>query len=488
MESSRQIRKRQEREIQEHKKRGDKLIYIVSIIVVVLVVLLAVVQYSGLITRVLPAVRVGNTGYSVSNANFFYRNTYASFYNTYGDSVGAYLDPSRPLSAQPSIFDYSMTWAQYFWQEAMTQIKQVTALYDAAMADGFKLRAEDNEWIVSWLDGMKGAAKDTGYSYSRYLNLYYGEGNSEKTVRAMMTKSLVADRYMAEKLESFTFDEEELARYYDENREKYDSVAYIYYWIDGAGEDGSDESRETAMADALGMAGTITGSSSSREDFRQLVQLLTGEMPATTVTPLRDLNPAYAGWLTDGARKEGDMEVFEQSDGCFVLYFIDSTDNHYNTVSVRHILITVKDTDGDGVYSKEEADETRLAIQDVYDAWMEAGGDEETFSDMARNLSEDFGSKENGGLYEGIFKNQMVDEFDAFCFQPHQYGDTGIVYGSNEYYAGYHLIFFSGEGDPYWKTLAENAKREEDFTDWMGNLVSGYEAKENFLMRYAIDR
>jgi len=454
----------------------------------VIIILLAVVQYTGLMVRVLPALKVGDTGYSVSNANFFYRNTYASFYNEYADSIGSYLDPSQPLSRQPSLFDLTMTWAQYFWREALSQIKQVTALTNAAKADGFTLSAEDREAIDGWLAGLKSAAKDSGYTYNRYIALYYGDGNTEKTIRAMMERSLLADRYQEDKINSLVFSEDELARYYADNHMSYDSIAYIYGWVDGAGEDDSEESQEAAMAQALEIARAITDAPAGRDDFRQRVLGLTGEASVTTMTALQDISAAYAAWLMDETRREGDMDYIKQSDGYYVLYFINSTDNHYNTVSVRHILIMTQDTDGDGVYSQEEIDAAYEAIMDIYNAWREAGGTEEAFSEMAMIYSEDYGSSGNGGLYEQIVKNQMVEAFDEFCFRGHEHGDTEIVYGSSENYEGYHLIFFVGEGEPYWRLLVESAKRSEEFSAWIQRLVSPYTVTETFLMRYAADR
>lgn len=527
MGSSRQTRKRREREEKERQAKQKKvgnLFYTLGIIGVVIIILLSFVQFTGLMTRVLAAAKVGGTGYAVCNVNFFYRNAYNTFYSNNADNIASYLDQSKPLTSQPSIFDYNMTWAEYFWQEALSQLKQVTAVYNAALADGFSLHEEEQEEINGWFDSLKTAAEGSGYSFSNYLALYYGEGNNEKSVRAMLEKSVLADHYLAEKAESFSYSDDELEQYYDENRESYDSIAFISAWVSGAsdesglnGEDGTggdsgadvasgegnesgeggadgvnaesgEHSHETPMEEALEIAQAISASASSRDNFRQQALALTGEPASSAVTPLKNLDPVYAGWLTDSARREGDTAYFEQDDGYRVLYYISSSDNHYNTVSVRHILVMVEDADADGMYSQEEMEAAHKEISEIYDSWQEAGGTEEAFIDLAMTRSEDAGSAEHGGLYENIYKNQMVESFDAFCFQKHEYGDTEIVFGSNDYYAGYHLIFFVGEGGPYWKTLAESAKRNADFSVWMEQLTSTYEVKETFLMRYAMDR
>ena len=82
---------------------------------------------------------------------------------------------------------------------------------------------------------------------------------------------------------------------------------------------------------------------------------------------------------------------------------------------------------------------------------------------MAEEHSEDPGSASNGGLYENVHKGQMVAEFNDWCFDPARaVGDYEVV--KTDY--GYHLIYFSGFGDEYWKSLADTAKRSDDYNAW----------------------
>ena len=63
-------------------------------------------------------------------------------------------------------------------------------------------------------------------------------------------------------------------------------------------------------------------------------------------------------------------------------------------------------------------------------------------------------SSANGGLYTDIYPGQMVPEFNDWCFAAErQVGDHGIVKTSY----GYHIMFFSGEGDYiYWRQAASD--------------------------------
>lgn len=74
----------------------------------------------------------------------------------------------------------------------------------------------------------------------------------------------------------------------------------------------------------------------------------------------------------------------------------------------------------------------------------------------------------------------MVKEFDAFCFEGHKPGDTAIVYGETSSYAGYHIMYYVGEGQLYSDYIAESAMRSEALQAWLTELSSGYEAVTGF--------
>ena len=78
---------------------------------------------------------------------------------------------------------------------------------------------------------------------------------------------------------------------------------------------------------------------------------------------------------------------------------------------------------------------------------------------MANTYSTDGGSNTNGGLYEDVYPGQMIDAFDAWCFDDaRQPGDTGIV--KTDY--GYHVMYFVGKGDEiFWFETAKGDLRSE---------------------------
>jgi parvulin-like peptidyl-prolyl isomerase len=96
------------------------------------------------------------------------------------------------------------------------------------------------------------------------------------------------------------------------------------------------------------------------------------------------------------------------------------------TASVRHILILTQ-----GKTDPEKA-EARKKIDDLL-AKVKAGED---FAGLAKQYSEDPGSKDNGGLYENFPRGQMVKPFDEAAFSVPVGGISGVVETS----FGYHII------------------------------------------------
>ena len=104
-----------------------------------------------------------------------------------------------------------------------------------------------------------------------------------------------------------------------------------------------------------------------------------------------------------------------------------------DTVKVRHILVGLTQQDPqsgqmipirDTTTAKKLADSLQLAIKNGSD-----------FDLLAAQFSDDPGSKDKGGVYEGIYPGQMVPEFNHFIFD-NKTGSKGVV----KTQFGYHYI------------------------------------------------
>ncbi|MBO4914151.1 MAG: peptidylprolyl isomerase, partial [Oscillospiraceae bacterium] len=119
-----------------------------------------------------------------------------------------------------------------------------------------------------------------------------------------------------------------------------------------------------------------------------------------------------------------------------------------------------------------EDEETANSLLNEYSAGART---EEAFAALATANSTDTGSTSNGGLYENVYKGQMVAPFEDWCFDAsRQSGDTGIV--KTDY--GYHVMYFVGRSSyPYWQTIAATKRAStlaEDMTkDVTSELLTG---------------
>ena len=129
-----------------------------------------------------------------------------------------------------------------------------------------------------------------------------------------------------------------------------------------------------------------------------------------------------------------------------------------NNVAVRHILVKiqggVKGEDNKVVYTDAEWAECKKKAQAILDEWKAGEATEDTFADLAKEKSEDTGSKENGGLYENITsKTNFVEPFLKWCMDANRKtGDTDLV--KTDY--GYHIMYFT-DSEPLWIVQCRNA-------------------------------
>ena len=451
----------------EEEKKNRKIrtkFILVGILVVVLVALVIYVN-SNLFFNATTALTIGDTNYSVARMNYEYQKAYMNFNATYGQYFGSLIDTSKSLKSQTCPFDANGgTWDDYFKQSAEVSLTQLSALYAKAVAEGYTLTDDEAAEIDTAMESYREYGKSLGYpNLNKFLAAYFGTGNSEKTVRSNMAEELIASRYADDLYSSFTYTDEELDAYYAENADSYDRVNVLYTLISASANEDEGIDEETAKAAAEDQAKVIlAGSGSTEEEYREAVLDTTGSEATETSYTVSTFLSRFEGSIERDDIAEGKVFTHSTDTGVYVVYVLGTESNDYPTVNVRHILIKAVDADGDGTYSDEEKQTAYDAVKAIEDEWLAGEHTEESFAALANEKSEDTGSNTNGGLYEKIYKGQMVTEFNDFCFAEHEVGDYAIVYGESSAYAGYHLVYFSGENALYTRVIAENAMRQAD--------------------------
>ena len=112
------------------------------------------------------------------------------------------------------------------------------------------------------------------------------------------------------------------------------------------------------------------------------------------------------------------------------------------TVDVRHILVMPEGATSANIRTETFSDEAwawaEAKAQELLEQWKSGEATEDTFGQLANEHSAD-GDGTTGGLYTGVTQGQMVEAFDAWCFdESRQFGDVDIV--KTEF--GYHIMFF----------------------------------------------
>lgn len=446
------------------KKAKYNLAKVIVALCVVLCVVLTVFEL-GVTYRTVKAAEVDGTEYSVAEYNWLYTNSvyeiYNNYYKTYGEMAAYFFNPQGNLSEQVYNSETGETWADYVKDYTDRTFVEMTKLYDEGKAAGYELDEEYYETIEAEWDSMEAVAKSYGYSANEYAELNYGRGVNEKVFKEMYERYYYAFTYAENVAENEEVTASDIDAYYGEHAEDFDSVSYKTYFASGSAAEGEDA--EAAMDEAKAKAEAVLAGTEEAE-FTEANYSVKASVSGT-----------YADWLFDEARVAGDKELFETESGYYVVEFVEANDLHYNTVDVRHILVAPADT------ANETAWQEALEAAEKYEAeWKELGGSEENFAEIAAKYSVD-GSAANGGLYENVFKGQMVKEFEDWSFDPaRKAGDSEII----KTQFGYHIMYFSGVAEEYYSYVVDSAVRGERLNAYIDEIIEGVEVSELFGNRF----
>lgn len=151
-----------------------------------------------------------------------------------------------------------------------------------------------------------------------------------------------------------------------------------------------------------------------------------------------------------------------------------------NSVNIRHILILPEGATVDTIYTETFPEEAWAAgekkAQEILDQWLAGEASETSFANFANANSADPGSNTNGGLYEDVMQGEMVEAFDAWCFDAaRQIGDYGIVRTE----LGFHIMYFSGR-TPIWQDYAMSDLLNERASNMMLESMDKYPVEVDY--------
>ena len=490
------VEKRQVRAKEDFKvKKRKKLITTVVAIVVVVLIVLGVVFNSNLFYTGLTALKIGDSKYTTSDFNYEYFNTYYNTYtnlqNNYGSYASMFLNPEEPLKKQ--MYSETQTWDDYFEEEAIEHLKQMTILNDKADAENWELSAEQKAEIESNIDSLKTAAASNNYGdYRAYIRALYGKGFTEERLRKLLQKSYRASYYsqfLGERMMA-AFTDEELDEYYDSVCNDYDLVSFMAYTVNAETDEENGIDADTAKAQAKTIAEEILAAR-DQATFAEAVYQFAPEDEKEDyakedaclhrfAAPAGISNTEWRSWLTDPARQAGDTTTVEFSTGYHVLLFLERSDNAYELVNFRGITINVGTDEETG----EITDETRAAAQELVDTILEEYENDPTEEKFAALADEYDNSGENlsGGLHENVILGTLADpEVEAYLFGDTEVGSVQTLYSDGKFYITYPLE----KGERYDRFIAKNLKQSEQYTEMMESAAADYPVTTTLAFRFA---
>ncbi len=500
---------------------------------IVLAVLIAglLVWDSGFFQSRATAATVGSETLSVGEMQYYYglirtnelnnQQLYAQYgISMLSDPYAAYDFDSAEGDSQIYNKETNQTYREHFRETALESAKEVIALVSAAKEEGYILSPEAKQDMLDAVKSTKEQVKLGGWgSFNAYLSQVFGKSVKEGIYTAAQENATLATEYQTYKSDSLSYTTKQLADYAAENPALLQSYDFRFAYITGSPETKTDADGKTieatdeekaaatgaakAKADAIikGVQAAALGNKSTV--FGELVTENLGE-DSSYAKEENSLRTNYLGntvnqegstyfsWLSDAARKEGDITAISSGSGYYVVLYLKAGLNDAPTVDVRHILVKAESpvddpetadvdesTNAPGQEALDAAKNKAQGLLDEFNGLPEDKRTAETFGRMANENSEDGGSNTAGGLYSYVEKGTMVPEFDTWIYDSaRKSGDTGLVANVAEgsYYYGYHVMYYVGENGPTWHKLAQDSLKTEDMSKWLESVKEPYAA------------
>lgn len=420
-------------------------------------------------------------------------------------------------------------------KQAEQQLQDTYGLYDLAKAAGTVLTDEDKAVYDTFAQQINLGAAQQQTTPSNLLKMFFGPGAGLRDIKTILERHLLANRYQMNMVDEYEFSDDEIQAEYEKNPENFDYVSFHILTINNATIEALEAKAETAettvketeaaTADATeettqaadnevketeanatpdateseedqakrqlelnekakNLADDIAGSVKSLKDFTKAAIKYSDDDMAKTIQDdpnstlvkkgrYQQLAPQMRDWLYAAERQEGDTTVIANQGQYAVVYFVRRGLDETNTYTSRHILI--KDED-DSEEAQQTSKEKAEAILDEFKAGEQT---EEAFAALAKEKSDDPGSKTKGGLYEKVTPGQFVPAYEEWCMEDgRKTGDVGMVRVDGTGYSGYHIIYFIGYDEPLWKQEVEITLANAKVTAAMEEMRKNFSIEE----------
>ena len=398
-------------------------------------------------------------GEEVNKVEFDYvyntsKNNYITQYGSYLSYFG--LDTSKDLSTQ--MYSDTLTWQDYFEQNAVESLKQNKALMAEAKAAGFTYDTTDE--YNTFKETIKTSAAAAGVSDKEYVRSIYGSYATMGRIEEYVKNDMVMNAYYQKLQEDNAPSDDEIQSYYEENKATYDSVDYRLTTIEAdlptEPTELADPVEETA-ADTTGTTDGTTAADSTQdtayqpsdaeiakamEDAKVLAddaeQTVAKDGEAHENEKKSSVNYMISDWLFDDARKAGDTTVIT-NDNSHCYYAVAFEKRYLDETPSADVRVIIPTEDKTG--------------EEILEEWKTGAATEDSFAELCKKYTQDTSAVENGGLFEQVTKTGMTEELSSWIFDSsRQAGDTVAITVSDTTY----VLYYIGQDQPEWKINIKN--------------------------------
>lgn len=398
-------------------------------------------------------------GEEVNKVEFDYvyntsKNNYITQYGSYLSYFG--LDTSKDLSTQ--MYSDTLTWQDYFEQNAVESLKQNKALMAEAKAAGFTYDTTDE--YNTFKETIKTSAAAAGVSDKEYIRSIYGSYATMGRIEEYVKNDMVMNAYYQKLQEDNAPSDDEIQSYYEENKATYDSVDYRLTTIEAdlptEPTELADPVEETA-ADTTGTTDGTTAADSTQDtayqpsdaeiakamdDAKVLAddaeQTVAKDGEAHENEKKASVNYMISDWLFDDARKAGDTTVIT-NDNSHCYYVVAFEKRYLDETPSADVRVIIPTEDKTG--------------EEILEEWKNGAATEDSFAELCKKYTQDTSAVENGGLFEQVTKTGMTEELSNWIFDSsRQAGDTVAITVSDSTY----VLYYIGQDQPEWKINIKN--------------------------------
>jgi len=414
-------------------------------------------------------------GEEVNKVEFDYvyntsKNNYITQYGSYLSYFG--LDTSKDLSTQ--MYSDTLTWQDYFEQNAVESLKQNKALMAEAKAAGFTYDTTDE--YNTFKETIKTSAAAAGVSDKEYVRSIYGSYATMGRIEEYVKNDMVMNAYYQKLQEDNAPSDDEIQSYYEENKATYDSVDYRLTTIEA-----DLPTEPTELADPVEETGADTTGSTdgtaatdstqdtayqpsdaeiakAMEDAKVLAddaeQTVAKDGEAHENEKKSSVNYLISDWLFDDARKAGDTTVIT-NDNSHCYYVVAFEKRYLDETPSADVRVIIPTEDKTG--------------EEILEEWKNGAATEDSFAELCKKYTQDTSAVENGGLFEQVTKTGMTEELSNWIFDSsRQAGDTVAITVSDTTY----VLYYIGQDQPEWKINIKNTLVSDTMSQHMQDITA----------------